>query len=119
MANINNFNPNTDLTVQIFDNFYDYQQSVSAPEYDAVHSYLLNVFKNETQAGNFTVTMFRMADASGIPVTELLQSLQGLAKPQITLTFAYYLNTLQSSATKMGVQVPVQPNYYVAHNIKQ
>jgi hypothetical protein len=119
MANINNFNSGTDLTVQIFDNFYDYQQSVSAPEYDVVHSYLLNVFKNETQAGNFTVTMFRMANASGIPVTELLQSLQGLAKPQITLTFAYYLNTLQSASTMVGIQQPVVPNYYVAHNIKQ
>ena len=119
MANINNFNSGTDLTVQIFDNFYDYQQSVSAPEYDVVHSYLLNVFKNETQAGNFTVTMFRMADASGISVTELLQSLQGLAKPQITLTFAYYLNTLQSASTMVGIQQPIVPNYYVAHNIKQ
>jgi hypothetical protein len=119
MTNINNFNPNTDLTVQIFDNFYAYQQSVSVPEYDAVYSYLLNVFKNESQAGNFTVTMFRMADASGISVIELLQSLQGLAKPQITLTFAYYLNTLQSASTMLGIQQPVQPNYYVAHNIKQ
>jgi len=50
---------------------------------------------------------------------ELLQSLQGLSKPQVTLTFAYYLNTFQSASTMLGVQVPVQPNYYVAHNIKQ
>jgi hypothetical protein len=50
---------------------------------------------------------------------ELLQSLQGLSKPQITLTFAYYLNTFQSASTMLGVQVPVQPNYYVARNIKQ
>lgn len=119
MASINNFNTNTDLTVQIFDSFYNYQQAVSAPEYDAVHSYLLSVFKNEVQAGNFTVTMFRMADVSGISVTELLQSLQGLAKPQITLTFAYYLNTLQSASTMVGIQQPVTPNYYVAHNIRQ
>lgn len=119
MANINNPNPNIDLSVQIFDKFYSYQQSVSAEEYDAVHSYLLSVFKTEKQAGNFTSTLFRMADASGIPVMELLQSLQGLAKPQITLTFAYYLNTFQSSATMLGIQQPVIPNYYVAHNIKQ
>jgi hypothetical protein len=119
MANINNLNTNTDLTVQIFDKFYSYQQSVSGVEYDAVHSYLLSVFKTEKQAGNFTSTMFRMSDASGIPVMELLQSLQGLAKPQITLTFAYYLNTFQSPATMLGLQQQVIPNYYVAHNIKQ
>jgi hypothetical protein len=119
MPNINNFNTKTDLTVQIFDRFYSYQQSVSGPEYDSVYSYLLSVFGSATQAGNFTVTMFRMADASGISVMELLQSLQGLSKPQVTLTFAYYLNTFQSASTMLGVQVPVQPNYYVAHNIKQ
>jgi len=119
MPNINNFNTKTDLTVQIFDRFYSYQQSVSGPEYDSVYSYLLSVFGSATQAGNFTVTMFRMSDASGIPVMELLQSLQGLSKPQVTLTFAYYLNTFQSASTMLGVQVPVQPNYYVAHNIKQ
>jgi hypothetical protein len=119
MANINNFNPKKDLTVQIFDNFYDYQQAVSGPEYDAVYSYLLSVFGNATQAGNFTVTMFRMAAASNIPVMELLQSLQGLSKPQITVTFAFYLNTFQSPATKLGVIQPTSPNYYVAHNIKQ
>jgi hypothetical protein len=119
MANINNFNNKTDLTVQIFDRFYSYQQSVSGPEYDSVYSYLLSVFDSATQAGNFTVTMFRMANASGIPVMELLQSIQGLDKPQITLTFAYYLNTFQSASTMLGVQLPVQPNYYVAHNIKQ
>ena len=86
MANINNLNPNTDLTVQIFDKFYNYQQAIPSQEYDAVYSYLLSVFKTAKQAGNFTVTLFRMAGASGIPAMELLQSLQGLAKPQITLS---------------------------------
>jgi hypothetical protein len=102
MANINNLNPNIDLSVQIFDKFYAYQQSVGVEEYDAVHSYLLSVFKTEKQAGTFTSTLFRMSDASGIPAMELLQSLQGLAKPQITLTFAYYLNTFQSAATMLA-----------------
>jgi hypothetical protein len=63
--------------------------------------------------------MFRMAAASNIPVMELLQSLQGLSKPQITVTFAFYLNTFQSPSTKLGVIQPTTPNYYVAHNIKQ
>lgn len=119
MANINNINPNIDKTVQIFDRFYSYQQTVSGPEYDSVYSYLLSVFGTAAQAGNFTVTMFRMAEASGIPIMDLLQSLQGLTKPQVTLTFAYYLNNFQSASTMLGVQIPVAPNYYVAHNIKQ
>ena len=119
MPTINEINPKTDLTVQIFDKFYNFQQGVSAVEYDVVHSYLLSVFNTKAQAGNFTVTMFRIADATQIPVLTLLQQIQGMNAPQITLTFAYYLNTFQSPSSIMGVQVPTQPNYYVAHNIKQ
>ena len=119
MPTINAINPKTDLTVQIFDNFYNFQQGVSASEYDAVYSYLASVFNTKEQAGNFTVTMFRIAAATRIPVMTLLQQIQGLNAPQITLAFAYYLNSFQSPATLVGVQVPTQPSYYIAHNIKQ
>jgi hypothetical protein len=119
MGNINSTNPSTDLSVQIFDKFYSYQQSVSATEYDAVRSYLLSVFSQPQQADNFTVTMFRISALSGIPVMQLLQSIEGMTGPQINLTFAFYLNTLQSPATMLGIQAPVVPNFYVAHNIKQ
>jgi len=119
MATINNTNPNIDLTVQIFDKFYNYQQSVSAQEYDAVRSYLLSVFGTAKQADNFTSTVFRISELSGIPVMQLLQSIEGMSGPQITLTFAFYLNTYQSPATMLGIQATVVPNYYIAHNIKQ
>ena len=119
MGTVNARNPAIDQTVQIFDQFYNFNQSVSASEYDAVYSYLASVFKSAEQAGTFTSTLFRMAQASGISPMELLQSLQGLSAPQITLTFAFYLNTFQSPTTMLGVSVPVVPNYYVAHNIKQ
>ena len=119
MSTVNARNPAIDQTVQIFDQFYDYDQSVSAQEYDAVHSYLLSVFNTPKQAGNFTSTLFRISAASGIPAMELLQSLQGLSAPQINLTFAYYLNTFQSPSTMIGIQATTVPNYYVAHNIKQ
>lgn len=119
MANINSINTNIDLSVQIFDNFYNYQQSVAAQEYDAVHSYLLSVFGTTTQANNFTTTMFRISSASGIPVMDLLQDIKGMSGPQITLNFAFYLNTFQSPSTMLGIQATITPNYYIAHNIKQ
>jgi hypothetical protein len=119
MANINATNPNIDLTVHIFDRFYNFQQSVAAQEYDAVRSYLMSVFGTTAQANNFTTTMFRIAAASGIPVMQLLQGIEGMTGPQITLNFAFYLNTFQSPSTMLGIQSPVTPNYYIAHNIKQ
>ena len=119
MSNINALNSNIDLTVHIFDGFYKFQQAVPSQEYDAVHSYFQSVFAIPAQASNFTTTLFRIASASGIPPMQLLQSIQGMTKPQITLNFAFYLNTFQSPSTMLGIQTTITPNYYVAHNIKQ
>ena len=119
MATINATNPNIDLSVQIFDRFYDFQQSVPAQEYDAVRSYLRSVFGTIEQANNFTTTMFRISAASGIPIMQLLQSIEGMSGPQVTLVFAFYLNTFQSPATMLGIQATVNPPYYIAHNIRQ
>ena len=119
MSTVNATNNKIDLTVQVFDKFYSYQQSVSAQEYDAVRSYLLSVFGTVQQANNFTSTLFRISAASGIPALQLLQSIEGMTGPQITLTFAFYLNTFQSPSTMLGIQAPVTPNFYIAHNIKQ
>jgi hypothetical protein len=119
VSTVNATNNKIDLTVQVFDKFYSYQQSVSAQEYDAVRSYLLSVFGTVQQANNFTSTLFRISAASGIPALQLLQSIEGMTGPQITLTFAFYLNTFQSPSTMLGIQAPVTPNFYIAHNIKQ
>jgi len=116
---VNAINPRIDRTVQIFDKFYDYSQAISGPEYDAVYSYLRSVFNTTAQAENFTTTLFRIANTTGQPAITLLQDIQGASAPQVTLVFAYYLNTFQSPATQMGVQIPRTPNYYVAHNIRQ
>lgn len=39
MSTVNNTNPNTDLTVRVFDNFYKYDVNVPAAEYDIVYSF--------------------------------------------------------------------------------
>jgi len=119
MNTVNATNPSIDTTVQIFDRFYSYQQGVSATEYDVVYSYFRSVFATAAQAGNFTVTLFRIASLSNIPAMTLLQSMKGLTAPQITLNFAYYLNTIQSPSTMLGIQTPITPNYYAARNVKQ
>ena len=118
MASVNAINTKTDLTVQIFDRFYGYQQQVPVDAYDAVLSYFKSVFESAEAAGNFTVSLFRISQQSGIPVMTLLQQFQGQTAPQITLTLAYYLNGIRSSSTLLGVNVPTQPNYYVARNVR-
>ena len=118
MGSVNAINNKTDLTVQIFDRFYGYQQQVPVDEYDAVLSYFKSVFKSAEAAGNFTVSVFRISHATNIPVMTLLQQFQGQTAPAITLTLAYYLNGIRSKSTLLGMNVPTQPNYYVARNIR-
>jgi hypothetical protein len=118
MASVNAINTKTDLTVQIFDRFYGYEQHVPVEAYDAVLSYFRSVFSSAEAAGNFTVSLFRVSKQSGIPIMTLLQQFQGQSAPQITLTLAYYLNGIRSSSTLLGVNVPTQPNFYVARNIR-
>ena len=119
MATVNASNPNVDQTVKIFDKFYGYQANIPVQEYDAVNSYLRSVFATQKQADNFTSIFFRIVDASKIPAMNLLQQIQGESAPQVTLTFAYYLNSFQSPSTMLGLNTPTNPNFYVAHNIRQ
>jgi hypothetical protein len=118
MASVNAINTKTDLTVQIFDRFYGYQQHVPVDQYDAVNSYFRSVFDSIEAAGNFTVSVFRVSNQTGIPVMNLLQQFQGQSAPQINLTLAYYLNGIRSSSTLLGINVPTQPNFYIARNIR-
>jgi pyruvate/2-oxoacid:ferredoxin oxidoreductase alpha subunit len=118
MGSVNSYNPKIDQTVQIFDRFYEYSVSVPSQEYDAVYSYMRSVFGTADAAGNFTVTLFRISEQSSIPVMTLLSQLEGLNQPELTLTLAYYLNGTRSASTLLGLNQPVTPNYYVAHNIR-
>ena len=118
MGSVNAINNRTDQTVQIFDRFYSYQQSVAVDEYDAVLSYFKSVFGSNEAAANFTISLFRVAQRSNVPVMTLLQQIQGQSGPQLTATLAYFLNGVRSASTLLGVNIPTQPNYYVAHNIR-
>jgi len=117
MSTVNYTNPNTDLTVRVFDSFYDYAVDVPVNEYDVVHSYFLTQMTSRQAAGNFTISLFRVAESTGIPVLTLLQEMQGNNGVNIDVNMAYYLNQIRSRATLLGVGVAVVPNYYQSRNI--
>ena len=77
------------------------------------------MFGTAEAAGNFTVTLFRIAQQSDIPVMNLLEQIQGQSQAELTLTLAYYINGLRSKATLLGLNASVTPNYYVARNVRQ
>lgn len=118
MGSVNYSNPNVDKTVRIFDRFYNYEVDVPSLEYDAVYSFFRSIYGTAQAAGNFTVSLFRIAQQSTIPVMDLLLQIQDLDQAQLNITLAYYLNNIRSPSTLLGLNVTTTPNYYVARNIR-
>ena len=117
MGSVNAANTNVDLTVRIFDNFYNFGLDVPTDEYDAVNSFFESIFIDQEAAQNLTVTFFRISAESGTSVMTLLEQVQGQSAIEVTATLAYYLNGLRSPSTLIGVNVSVTPNYYTARNV--
>jgi len=111
----------TDLTVRIFDNFYNLDLVINASEYEVVLSYFQSTMNDVDVAKNFTETLFRISNITQISVLDLLQSFQtGQAtKMQVMLTMAYYLNSLNNKSLMYGVTNVVSPNQIVSRNIIQ
>ena len=119
MSTVNYSNPNVDVTVKIYDRFYAYEADVPAAEYDIVLSYFKSVFKTDEAAQNFTVAIFRVAQESNTSALTILNEFQGQTGPQLTASLCYYLNSVRSNATLLGILQPAAPNYWTARNVRQ
>lgn len=119
MGTINAINTKIDQTVRIYDEFYNYAEDVPASEYDIVNSYFKSVFNTAQQAENFTVSIFRVAQESGQSAVSILEQIQGTTGPQLTANLCYYLNSVRSRATLLGVLQPAAPNFWTARNVRQ
>jgi len=116
---VNDTNLNLDQTVRIYDQFYNYEANIPAAEYDIVYSFFLKTMTSRVSAGNFTVSLFQIAENTGIPALTLLQGFQGLDALRLNVNLAYYLNQIRNRATLLGVGVPVTPNAYAIRNVFQ
>jgi hypothetical protein len=118
-GSVNNINYNLDQTVRIFDRFYKYEANVPASEYDVVYSFFREQMADANVAGNFTVSLFQIAEQTNIPVLTLLQQFQGTDLMTINLNMAYYLNSIRSRATLLGVNSQPVPNFYASRLVLQ
>lgn len=116
---VNYTNTNVDLSVRIFDDFYKYNVNVPAAEYDIVYSFFKQNMENARVAGNMTVSLFRVADYTKIPVLTLLDTMKGKTGLDLTINMAYFLNNIRSNATLLGVNANPAPNYYAARLVIQ
>ena len=118
-GSVNYINTTTDQTVRIFDRFYKYEANVPAAEYDIVLSFFKQQMGDARVAGNFTVSLFQVAEQTGIPALTLLDNFQGSNLMTININMAYYLNNIRSRATLLGVNVQPVPNFYAARTVLQ
>jgi hypothetical protein len=119
MSSVNFANPRIDQTVKVFDDFYRYEVTVSATEYDIVYSFFRDAMQNEQSAGYYAVSLFKVAEETGIPALTLLEGFQGVDSVRLNANLAYYLNQIRSRATLLGVSVAVIPNAYAARLVVQ
>jgi hypothetical protein len=120
MSSINYTNYNIDQTVRVFDTFYDYDVDIPVGDYDVVNSYFKSVMTTKQAADNFTVSLFKVAQDTKIPPLELLKVFQASGEQlDLNINMAYYLNSIRSRATLLGVGIPVVPNFYPARNVVQ
>jgi len=119
VSTVNNPNYNIDLTVRVFDDFYGFDVNIPANEYDVVLSYFKSIYTTVEAAGNFTTAIFRIAAEQDIPAITLVEQLKtSTGAAELNLTIAYYLNSLRSNSTLLGVSEPVQPSYYAVRNVR-
>lgn len=114
---VNELNTNIDLTVRVFDEFYNFGIDVPANEYDVVVTFFEKVYKNREAAESFAISLFRIAQQTGQNVMTLLAQLQDGDSVRLTASLSYYLNGLRSPSTLLGIQTPVVPNSWAARNV--
>jgi hypothetical protein len=108
----------TDKTVKIFNQFYNLDTVVTADQYDLVYSYFKNLTPSQASAQAFTENLFRVANETQIDAIDLLQTFKG-DKLTMSLTMAYYLNSLSNKTVLYGINEIATPNNNVARNIIQ
>ena len=106
-----------DNTVKVFDEFYNVRMSISASEYEIVYSFFREYTANATVARSFSETLFRISNITGVSAIELLENFKGADSMKITLTMAYYLNSLGNKTVMYGISNMLPPNQLVQRNV--
>lgn len=118
MGTVNDANPRVDLSVRVFDNFYQFDITVPANEYDAVNSFFRSVFSSREAADSFTIQVFRIAQETNTSVLKVLDAMKGRDEIRLTADLTYFLNGIRSPSTLLGINAVTTPNAWAARNVR-
>jgi len=110
-----------EMTVRIFDSFYEQDMIVPTNQFDIVYSYFKEICNSDIIAANFTAVLFRVAQEAGVDALELVSEIKGTATNKIEMNriLAYYLNSFKSKTSLYGLSIIPQSVQPVARNIVQ
>lgn len=127
MPSVNDPNNIKDPTPAIYEQFNaqyqgDFPYSIDQDTYDYALSYFLGVCKTRQVAEAFTDNLFRIAggfqaNGENITVQDLLTQIKTSKGITVDTLMAYWLNSVQSSSTLVGVNSPIIPNYWAQRTV--
>lgn len=101
-------------------NINNFTATPSANDYDVVVSFFKKYTNNTYSAQSSASTLYAIAKQSGTSVLDLLQTFQGLDSMKVSLTMAYYLNSLNPTKVVMyGINSILTPSNTIQRNIIQ
>ena len=107
-------------TPATFDSFYTNAPPISATSYEIVYAFFSQFSGSLAAAQASTQQLFNIAQQTNQNVLDLLQTFKGLDSQRVSLTMAYYLNSLNPNKVVLfGLNAPFEPNNLVQRNIIQ
>lgn len=104
-------------TKKIFNTFYAKQLAYPSNEVDAVIGFLESKGFEKQAARSTGAILLQQAKLDGVKVFELIDTLQGLTKLQLSATVAQVLNFNREKTSSIGFKVENTVEYLEARNI--
>lgn len=109
---------NTDLTVRIFDTFYDLDLIVDANQYEIVLSYFKSLTVDVKTAETYSQIIFVISTSTGENPLVLLEEFKKIPDLlTVNSTMAYYLNVYGSKYLLHGVGIEPIPAQWYQRNV--
>lgn len=110
-------NDSATSTKRLFNTFYAKQLSYPSNEVDAVIGFLTNKGFEKQAAISTGAILLQQAKLDGVKVFELLDTLSGLNKLQLSATVATVINFNREKISSVGFKVNNNFNYLESRNI--
>ena len=106
-----------DKVKRYFNTYYGYQLEFPSNDVDAVIGFLINKGFDKVAAQSTGSVLLQQAKIDGIKVFELLDTLKGLDKLQLSFTVAQVLNFNRQKTSTLGFRVANTESPLEARNI--